>query len=99
MNKLKIITTDRAKADIKNIIEYISEDNKKAAITIAKLIRKTIEMLAQYPLSGSKKLDILENDILIYTIKKRYTLVYKVIDDKIVFFRVLTRYQDIFAVL
>ena len=99
MSKLRIITTSKAKADIKNPTSYIAKDNKQAAISVAKIIRKTIVMLSEYPLSGSKKEDIVDKEIFIYTIKKRFLLVYKIIDDKIVFLRVLTRYQDIFAIL
>ena len=99
MSKLRIITTSEAKADIKNLTSYIAKENKQAAISVAKIIRKTIVMLSEYPLSGSKKEDIVDKEIFIYTIKKRFLLVYKIIDDKIVFLRVLTRYQDIFAIL
>ena len=55
MSKLRIITTSEAKADIKNLTSYIAKDNKQAAISVAKIIRKTIVMLSEYPLSGSKK--------------------------------------------
>ena len=78
MSKLRIITTSEAKADIKNLTSYIAKDNKQAAISVAKIIRKTIVMLSEYPLSGSKKKeDIVDKEIFIYTIKKRFLLVIK----------------------
>ena len=99
MSKLKIITTDIARVDIKNIVEYIAENNKKAGLAVGKLLKKTFTMLAEYPHSGSKKEIFNLNDVYFYTTKKRFTIVYKITNNSIVFLRVLTRYQDIFTIL
>lgn len=99
MNKLKIITANEAKSDIKNIAEYIARDNEFAAINTIKLIKKTFIMLSNYPKAGLKKKGLKYKGIFVYTIKKRYSIIYKINNDEILFLRVLTKYQDLFAVL
>ncbi len=99
MNKLKIITADTAKTDIKNITAYIAKDNEFAAINTAKLLKKTFIMLANYPKAGLRKKGLKDKNIFVYTIKKRYAVIYKFNRNEILFLRVLTKYQDLFAVL
>ena len=64
MNNYKIITTDAAKKDVKNISSYIAKDNVRAAIAVTKLFKN-----------------------------------YKIVNNSIVVLRILSRYQDIFAIL
>ena len=97
MNNYKIITTDAAQEDIRNISGYIAKDNLRAAIAITKLFKNSVEKLSNFPNLGKHKDGIKDKSILIYTIKQRYTIAYKVIDDKIIILRILSRYQDIFA--
>lgn len=42
MNNYKIITTDAAQEDIRNISGYIAKDNLRAAIAITKLFKNLI---------------------------------------------------------
>ncbi len=99
MNKLKIITTDTARADINNIAAYIAKDNEFAAISTIKLLKKTFAMLSNFPKADLKKKGLNDKNIFVYTVKKRYAIVYKTNNDEILFLRVLTKYQDLFAVL
>ena len=99
MNNYKIITTDAAKEDVKNISSYIAKDNVRAAIAVTKLFKKYIEKLSNFPNLGKQKEGIRDKEILIFTVKQRYSIAYKVIDKNIVVLRILSRYQDIFAIL
>ena len=99
MNNYKIITTDTAKEDVKNISSYIAKDNVRAAIAITKMFKAYIEKLSNFPNLGTHKAGIKDKDILIFTVKQRYSIAYKLVDDNIVILRILSRYQDIFAIL
>jgi len=99
MNNYKIITTDAAKEDIKNISSYIAKDNIRAAIAVTKLFKQSVEKLSNFPNLGKYKDGINDKDILIYTVKQRYSIAYKIINNSIVVLRILSRYQDIFAIL
>lgn len=99
MSNYKIITTDAAKYDVKTISSYIAKDNKKAAIAITKLFKTSIGKLSDFPNLGKHKDGIKDKDILIYTVKQRYSIAYKIINENIVVLRVLSTYQDIFAIL
>lgn len=99
MNNYKIITTDAAKEDVKNISSYIAKDNIRAAIAVTKLLKKSIEKLSNFPNLGKNKNGIKDKDILIFIVKQRYSIAYKIVNGSIVVLRILSRYQDIFAIL
>jgi len=98
MNKLVFIT-DIAKEDITKIAEYIATDNKSASVKIVDDFYKAFELLSNFPETGSMKDDIKDKTIRIYTMKKNFAIVYRILNDKIEILRVLTRYQNIFAIL
>lgn len=100
MNKpLKVLITDSAKNDINNIFDFISTDNKTAALNLIDAFYKMFELLSNYPETGTLKNDLADKTIRIYSVKKNFVLVYRIKDNKIEILRVLTRYQNIFAVL
>ena len=99
MNNYKIISTDAAKEDVKNISSYIAKDNIKAAIAVTKMFKKSVEKLSNFPNLGKHKDGIKDKDILIFTVKQRYYIAYKIVNNSIVVLRILSRYQDIFAIL
>ena len=78
---------------------YISKDNVRAAIAVTKLFKRSVEKLSNFPNLGKHKDGITDKDILIFTVKQRYSIAYKILDDSIVVLRILSRYQDIFAIL
>jgi plasmid stabilization system protein ParE len=98
MNKYVLIT-NLAKEDISNIVEFIAVDNKSASIKIVDDFYKTFELLSNFPETGSIKNDINDKTVRIYTMKKNFAIVYRILNDKIEILRVLTRYQNIFAIL
>lgn len=98
MNKTVLIT-DYAKNDIFQIAEYISKDDKSTSLSIIDSFYKTFELISEFPQTGTVKHSIADKDIRIYTIKKSFSIVYRIVDDKIEILRILTRYQNIFAIL
>lgn len=88
-----------AKEDITQIAEYIAVDNKNASLKIVDDFYKTFELLSNFPETGSIKNDIKDKTIRIYTMKKNFAIVYRILNDKVEILRVLTRYQNIFAIL
>ena len=98
MNKIVLIT-NLAKEDISNITEYIAVDNKIASVKIVEDFYKVFDLLSTFPETGSIKNDINDKTVRIYTMKKNFTIVYRISNDKIEILRVLTRYQNIFAIL
>ncbi len=98
MNKA-IFITDIAKADISQITEYIAKDNKSASFLIADNFYKTFELLSKFPMAGTKKNGLIDKTVRIYIMKKNFAIVYRINFDKIEILRILTRYQNILAVL
>lgn len=98
MNK-PVLITEVAKDDILNITEYIAKDNKKLSISIVSDFYKTFELISNFPEAGSLKNGILDKTIRIYTVRKSFAIVYRITDKEIEILRILTRYQNIFAVL
>ena len=93
MNKFNI--TEQAKADINLIVEYIAKDNKSAAQAMALYLYKICKDIALFPEIGTSRPDFTYKNYRFYTIKKRYIIAYRVINDEIFISRVLTTYQDI----
>ena len=98
MNK-SVLITGVAKEDITQISEYIAIDNKNASVKIVDDFYKTFELLSNFPETGSIKDGINDKTIRIYTMKKNFAIVYRIVNDKIEILRILTRYQNIFAIL
>lgn len=84
---------------LKILSSYIAKDNIRAAIAVTKLFKKSIEKLSNFPNLGKHKNGIKDKDILIFTVKQRYSIAYKIVNGSIVVLRILSRYQDIFAIL
>lgn len=94
MNNLTVITTEQAQTDINGIVAYIETDNKQVAYEFAKTLKKIFIYLSQYPKMGKKRPEYTDEDVLFFTIKWGYSIVYCVADDKIYILRVLSEYQD-----
>ncbi len=93
-NKLPIIITNEAKSDVKGIVAYISLDNKLAGLNFAKLVKKTFVYLSEFPYMGNKRPEYTDGDILFFTIKWGYHVVYRIENDKLYILRILSEYQD-----
>ena len=100
MNSMKkFLITDIAQSDILNIKEYIFENNSILVKDFMDLLAKIFLMLSEYPNIGVKKRGISAPDILIYTVRKKYNIIYRIKNENVEVLRVLTRYQNLFAVL
>ncbi|MBO6087009.1 type II toxin-antitoxin system RelE/ParE family toxin [bacterium] len=77
---------------MENISDYIAKDNRKAAICIVDIFYETFKFLSDYPEAGSKKNDIKDNSIRIFTVKKNFCIVYRIRNNKIEILRILTRF-------
>ncbi|MBR2068345.1 MAG: type II toxin-antitoxin system RelE/ParE family toxin [Candidatus Gastranaerophilales bacterium] len=95
MNKLKLVITDTAKDDITAIVDYIANDNINAAKNTAMYLYKICNDLTIFPNIGITRIDLTNENLKFFVIKKRYIIVYK-IEGKILYIsRVLSGYQDI----
>ena len=92
---MKIITSIDAQKDITNIYEYISKDNKNAALKLIQTFYKKFELILKYPKIGVERKDLTKNKVRFYIVKKRYLVVYALEKDCIQIIRVLEAYQDI----
>ena len=100
MNKqLKVFVTQKAQSDISQISDYISIDNKKAALSVVDMFYNSFKLLSNYPETGVVKNDIKDKTVRIYAVKKNFVIVYRIKDNQIEILRILTRYQNIFAII
>lgn len=100
MSNLKLEITGKAYNDIEVISDYIAKDNKSAAAKFVKIFDKTFETLCKHPNLGKQREDFTYLDVKFYVVKKKYLIIYRIIDDKALrILRVLTTYQDICSLL
>lgn len=99
MNRLNLKITETATSDMEIIADYIALDNKNAAIKMLKLFQKSFNSLCTHPNIGTKRQDFTHRDVLFFTIKKRYLIIYNFDKNNLVILRVLTTYMDICSML
>lgn len=82
--------------DLKNIREYIAEDNEEYAAKTIKEIYGKFESLQRFPGMGSdlSRRVSFRTDYK-YAIWKEYVIIYKVRKEYVEIYRVINRYQDI----
>ena len=83
---MKIVWTDFAIRNLKDIFEYYSiEVNKKLAHKIRKQILESSKQLIKNPNSGSVELNLIDlNKNYRYLIIGNYKLIYRIVDNKII---------------
>ena len=82
--------------DLKNIKEYIAEDNEEMAVKTIQEIYAQFENIKQFPYAGanlSKRVSF-RTDYK-YVISGNYVVLYKIGDEYLEIYRVVNRYQDI----
>ena len=82
--------------DLKNIKEYIAEDNEEMAVKTIQEIYTRIENIQQFPYMGadlSKRVSF-RTDYK-YAIAGDYVVLYGIGDEYVEIYRVVNRYQDI----
>ena len=93
-SKLSIIITNEAKNDINGIVAYISLDNKVAGLNFAKYLKKMFVYMLEFPNIGRKRPEYTDEDVLFFTIKWGYNIVYYVKNDKISISKTWTKYME-----
>ena len=93
---LKLRINPMVAKDLKNIREYIAEDNEECAVKILKEIYSKFENLQVFPGIGSdlSKRVSFRTDYK-YAIWEDYVIIYKVGMEYVEIYRVVNRYQDI----
>lgn len=82
--------------DLKNIKEYIAEDNEEMAVKTIQEIYSRIEKIQQFPYMGtdlSKRVSFRTN--YKYAVSGNYVVLYKIGQEYVEIYRVVNRYQDI----
>ena len=82
--------------DLKNIKEYIAEDNEEMAVKTIQEIYTRIENIQQFPYMGadlSKRVSFWTD--YKYAICGNYVVLYKIGEEYVEIYRVVNRYQDI----
>ena len=93
---LKLRINPMVAKDLKNIREYIAEDNEEYAVKTLKEIYSKFENLQVFPGIGSdlSKRVSFRTDYK-YAIWEDYVIIYKINDEYLEIYRVINRYQDI----
>lgn len=83
-------------ADLKNIKEYIAEDNEEMAVKTIQEIYTRFENIQQFPYMGAElaRRVRFRTDYK-YVICGNYVVLYKVGNEYVEIYRVVNRYQDI----
>jgi len=95
----KVFITPSAKNDIIDIANFIAADNPAAGVKISSIFRNAFEMLSEFPNVGISKKEIKDKTVKIYITNKRFLIAYRIKENHIEILRVLTKYQDVFAIL
>ena len=86
----------QAKADLREIWEYVAEHNREAARRLMIEITSKFDLLERNPLLGRARHDLLVN-LRAFPVKK-YVILYEPLENGVEIFRVLHGSQDIDAI-
>ena len=100
MTNRRIIITEEAENDISNIEEYIAQDNVNAVKEFVIKLKRSFINLSLYPRLGKNRPEFSgDNKILFLPVMTNYLIVYTIIENDLHIVRVLTKYQNICAIL
>lgn len=80
---MKIIWSPTARTKIKEILEYISEDNPNAALTLIDQFESKVEKLKLNPESGRVLPELKNDKIREIVVHKNYGVIYEIYPDSI----------------
>lgn len=83
-----------AEQDIDEIVLYIAEENKNAALRLLDSIYAAMDKLAENPMMGHKRKDLTDLPVRFWPVKWHYLIIYKDCQP-IEVARVLSGYRDI----
>ena len=93
---LKLRINPLVAEDLRNIKEYIAEDNEEMAVKTIQEIYTRIENIQQFPYMGadlSKRVSFRTD--YEYVVSGNYVVLYRIGDECVEIYRVVNRYQDI----
>lgn len=99
MNKLDLKIKSIALEDMKEIADYITNDNKPASLKMLKLFYKSFNSLCEHPEIGTIRKDFTYKDVRFLKVHKHYLIVYNFDKENIYILRVLSNYQNICELL
>lgn len=100
MSNRRIIITEEAENDIINIGNYIAQDNLSVAKDFISKLKKSFVNLSFYPRLGKSRPEFSGDDkILFLPVMTNYLIVYTIISNDLHIVRVLSKYQNICAIL
>lgn len=99
MNKIELVITQKAFEDIDTISDYIAKDNIIVAKSVVEELFNTLYTLTEFPNIGKQKNGIADTSVMVFVHKKKYLIAYKIVNSTVVILRILTKYQDLFAVM
>ncbi len=82
-DRLSIHWSDRARADLARIGDYIARDNPKAAARWVRLLLEDVERASAFPLSGRRVPEYSDRSDLREMLRRTYRVVYRVQADSI----------------
>ena len=68
----------RARKDLFDIVDYIAADSRSAAKRIRNEIAAAFDLLAERPGVGHSREDLTDKPLLFWSVRGRYTIVYRV---------------------
>ncbi|MEC4819600.1 MAG: type II toxin-antitoxin system RelE/ParE family toxin [Scytonema sp. PMC 1069.18] len=89
----QVIRTPKAKNDLKEIWNYIADYSEERADSLLKMLGEKMQTLAQFPLMGKERAEILEG-LRSFPVNN-YIIFYRPIDNGIEVIRVLHGARDI----
>ncbi len=90
---MKVVFTDAADADLVAIIEYIAVRHRAAASDLAMLFDERLKTLADYPLIGRDRSNLMPG--LLSIVAQNYIIFYRVLKDMVVISRIFDGRRDV----
>jgi plasmid stabilization system protein ParE len=88
-----------ARAEIREIVEYVSADSPTAALPVRGAIFRAIGRIGEWPGMGHVRQDITEKPLRFLSVMGRYTIVYQEVGDRVIILHVFGAGRDIAKLL
>lgn len=88
-----------ARQDIKDIWAYIHQDNPLAARDMVNKIYASFDLLVENPNIGHKREDLTSKNVLFWTVRPRYQVIYALKKERVYVVRVLPADRDVKTIL
>lgn len=91
--------TPQAEADIEHIVRWIAQDNIPAALRMFDRFYDAFRLIVANPRIGHKRKDLTDRNVLFWSVKPRYHVIYSVNFEPLLIVRVLPADRDIASLL